>query len=509
MISKFNKHPRAGVWKRTAAVLLLVTLMVPAMGVAPMQAATVHAHPALLQEATRHPDSKVSVIVQKSVSGNSIEQAVVKLGGTVTKDLHIINAFAAELPAKAVPQLASMPGVRWVSPDAPIIKADCNTCVDTSHLQSAYIRAIYADRVWNTYPYVQGQNVAVAVVDTGVTMKDDFRASSGSSRIITSTSFISSTTGAADGYGHGTHVAGIIGGNGRSESGAYIGVAPRVNLVNLRVGDSTGSANASDVVMGLQWIYTNKSAYNIRAVNLSLGTTVPESYMTSPLDAAVEILWFSGVVVVASAGNTGDATGVQSAPANDPFVITVGATDDHGTSGLSDDTLAPYSSHGTTLDGFAKPEMVAPGTNIVSLLASQSEPLVQGHQDHIVDESYLRLSGTSMAAAVTSGAVALLLQDEPNLNPDQVKYRLMSTAIRGGRWTGNYLNAANVVFGSTTATANTGIVASQLLWTGNQPINWSSVNWGSVNWGSVNWGSVNWGSVNWGSVNWGSVYWNN
>src|SRR5207244_984964 len=145
--------------------------------------------PALLQAAAQHPDSKVGVIVQKTVTDNSVEQAVVKLGGTVTKDLHIINAFAAQLPAKAVPELAQTAGVRWVAPDAPVIKAECNQCIDTSHLQSAYVRAISADRVWNNAPYLQGQNVAVAVVDTGITFKDDFRGPGGgsSSRIITST----------------------------------------------------------------------------------------------------------------------------------------------------------------------------------------------------------------------------------------------------------------------------------------------------------------------------------
>src|SRR4051812_43443851 len=133
----------------------MVTVLIPTMGMVPGRDNTVHAHPALLQEAAQHPDAMVGVIVQKSVIDNSVEQAVAKLGGTVTKDLHIINAFAAQLPAKAVPQLAQIPGVRWVSPDAPIIKADCDRCIDTSHLQSAYVRSINADYVWNHSPYVQ------------------------------------------------------------------------------------------------------------------------------------------------------------------------------------------------------------------------------------------------------------------------------------------------------------------------------------------------------------------
>ena len=140
-----------------------------------------------------------------------------------------------------------------------------------------------------------------------------------------------------DDYGHGTHVAGIIGGTGQASQGARIGNAPFVNLVNVKVTGADGSGSLSDMIYGLQWIYENRDTYNIRVVNISMNSATPESYHTSPVDAAVEILWFNGIVVVVSAGNNGTGTGPVSLlpPANDPFVITVGATDDMGTAWLS------------------------------------------------------------------------------------------------------------------------------------------------------------------------------
>jgi serine protease AprX len=469
--------------------------------------------------AAEHPDANVSVIIQKSVRDDSVERAVAGLGGKVTKDLHIINAIAAELPARSVSLLAADDSVRWVSFDAPVTRASggCDTCVDTSHLQSAYEKAVGADRVWNSTPNLQGQGVTVAVVDSGVNAAHrDLQDSNGVSRVVAQVRLngttMTDTQSTNDIYGHGTHVAGIIGGNGDRSSQGYVGIAPRVNLVNVKVGDDTGGVSSSDVVRGLQWVYDNRTTYNIKVVNLSLTATSGESYHTSPLDAALEILWFSRVVVVVAAGNNGTGSGSVPIypPANDPFAITVGAANDMGTVSTSDDTLAPFSAYGTTESGFAKPDLVAPGVNIISTLAARTGQMALLHSDHVVSNDYFRMSGTSMSAPVVAGAVALLLQHEPTLNPDQVKYRLMATArpFNSPGAGAGYLDIYAAVTGSTTATANTGLTASHLLWSGNQPVNWGSVNWGSVNWGSVNWGSVNWGSVNWGSVNWGNAdYW--
>jgi serine protease AprX len=463
------------------------------------------AQPLALQVAAERPDARVSIIVQKQTQGRQLEELVAARGGTITKDLHIINAFAAELPAREIPVLAMADGVRWVSLDGLTRDTSCQLpCLDTTNLQNAYTRAVGADRLWNEAPaYLQGQNIGVAVVDSGIANHQDF-----GNGILAAARFNSNTNSATDQYGHGTHVAGIIAGDGSKSNGAYMGIAPRVNLINVKVSDDQGAASTSDVVNGLQWVNDNRSRYNIRVVNLSLNAGTAESYNTSALDAATEILWFNGIVVVTSVGNNG-SDGLIYPPANDPFVITVGAVDDKGTADVSDDTLASYSAYGTTSDGFSKPDLVAPGNNIVSLLANMGEALAKAHPANIMpNNNYFRMSGTSMSAPVVSGAAALLLQSNPGLNPDQVKYRLMASARPFAQGNGaRYLDAYAAVHAATIQTANTGISVSRLLWTGTSTITGSSVNWGSVNWGSVNWGSVNWGSVNWGSVNWGSVSW--
>jgi serine protease AprX len=258
----------------------------------------------------------------------------------------------------------------------------------------------------------------------------------------------------------------------------------------------------------MQWVYDNKSSYNIRVVNLSINATVESSYHNSPMSAAAEILWFNNVVVVASAGNYWseyDINPVLAAPAHDPFLITVGATDEKGTTRITDDVIANFSGFGTTLDGHFKPDIYAPGKNIISVLADSS----WWHNDYLdrfVEGGYFRLSGTSMSAPMVSGAAALLLQAEPGLTPDQVKYRLINTA----RWIGpgKYLDVYAAITTSTTESANTSQIASQLLWTGDNPVAWGSVAWNSVAWNSVAWNSVAWNSVAWNSVAWNSVAWN-
>jgi serine protease AprX len=401
------------------------------------------------------------------------------------------------------------------------IEHTCAECIDTSNLASTYLKAIGADQVWNGSGHFKGQGVGVAVVDSGVARHSDLSdsGSDSESRVIGKGNFSSNPTVLDDANGHGSHVAGVIAGNGAQSDGAHIGVAPEADLVDVQVADDQGMSSMSDVILGLQWILEHKAEYNIRVINLSLNSTVAESYHTNPLNAAVEILWFNGIVVVVSAGNNGTAT--LYPPANDPFVIVVGATDDKGTWSISDDVVASFSAYGVTADGFAKPDLVAPGRNIVSLLASDDSNFALSHPSNAVPGaggiSYFRMSGTSAAAPMVSGAVALLLQAHPHLTPDQVKYRLMATANK--TWPGydaakagaGYLNILAAVFSNTTESANTGLPVSQLLTTGSDPINssvnWNSVNWNSVNWNSVNWNSVNWNSVNWNSVNWNSDYW--
>ena len=206
--------------------------------------------PALLQIIYSAPDSIVSVIVQKKTRDDIVAERITQLQGRVPKYLPIINAFVAELPARQVIQLAQDARIRWISLDAPVVDTACAECINTSNLVSVYNRAIRADTVWNESPYHQGQNVTVAVVDSGIyKAHPDF-----GSRVVQSVN-IAYPDMIFDGYGHGTYVAGIIGGSGDESKGAYLGIAPKANLIDVRVTSMAGAATESDVVAGLQWIY--------------------------------------------------------------------------------------------------------------------------------------------------------------------------------------------------------------------------------------------------------------
>jgi serine protease AprX len=364
---------------------------------------------------------------------------------------------------------------------------------------------------------ITGAGVGIAVIDSGISPDSDLPS------VVKKMSFSVNSATTVDVNGHGTFVAGIVAGNGHDSGGVFKGVAPGAHLLSLKISGEAGMAYESDTVAALEWVLANKDRYNIRVVNLSINATTPQSYHNSPLDAAVEILWFNGIVVVASSGNTepdAAVNAINTAPANDPFVITVGATSEANTIARGDDRVAAFTAYGTSDDGFFKPEIMAPGKDIVSVLGKHASWSVTYPERVVGEGEYFRLSGTSMAAPMVSGAIALMLEREPGLNPDQVKYRLMHATGDAISWQVSdndplltvtyavpYLDVFAAVTDTSTETANTGTAASQLLWTGSDPANWSSVNWGSVNWGSVNWGSVNWGSVNWGSVNWGSVNW--
>jgi serine protease AprX len=508
-----NQHSNRG-WLLFSLLLVISMLFAAAGGASIPTAGPAHAQPELLQMAARQPGQMFSVIVQVIANPAGLEGEIARLGGKVTARLSIIRALAAEIPAGGVLQLASNPQVRWISLDAAMESSVCSQCVDTSNLANAYIKAIRANQVWNVSPYIQGQGIGVAVIDSGINPNGDLYTNMGVNRQVADIRFNSDYNQSPfDGYGHGTHVSSIIGGDGSESSGKYIGVAPMVNVINVKVSNDDGSARMKDIVQGLQWVLENKDTYNIRVVNLSLNSVVEESYNTSPLDAAVEILWFNSVVVVVSAGNKG--SGAIYPPANDPFVITVGAVDDKGTGAITDDKLASFSAYGTSEDGAVKPDLVAPGTNIVARLVNQNMGLAGSHPANKVGNQYFRMSGTSMSAPMVSGAVALLLQDEPGLTPDQVKYRLMATANKS--WDGynskkagaGYLDIFAAVNGTTSESANTGLFPSQLLSTGSEPITWGSVGWESVGWESVGWESVGWESVGWESVGWESDYWGN
>jgi serine protease AprX len=309
-------------------------------------------------------------------------------------------------------------------------------------------------------------------------------------------------------------VAGIVGGRARPDrdDGRYVGVAPDVALIDVDVSGEDGSARISQVIAGIEWVVEHRDAYRIRVLNISLLSAAAESYRTSLLDAAVELAWLKGIVVVVAAGNGGPETALFP-PANDPFALVVGATDDQGTLSPDDDRPVWFSSYGRTQDGVARPDLVAPGRRIVSVLSDRDAPLARRFPDRVVDGRYIRLSGTSAAAPVVSGVVAQLLQLRPALMPDQVKWLLLRTArpVPGAGTGAGYPQAAAAAgYAGAVEPANRGLAPNEYVARAGcaaSPAACAGVDWGSVSWDSVSWDAVAWESVSWDSVSWDTVAW--
>ncbi len=451
--------------------------------------------------AAAHPGGLVPVVVRGDASSD-IGALVNDAGGSVRADLGIIDAVAADVPAGRVDELARADGVRWISLDAGVSSTDdhgdgARDRSTDAQPRNVYPEAIGADQLWDEGD--RGQGVGVAVVDTGIVNSRDF----GDGRVVAT---LPRDAERGDGYGHGSHVAGLIAGDGTRSDGRYEGVAPGANLINVRVGDDTGAATISDVISGLQLVLENQRRFNIRVVNLSLRVDVPQSYTTDPLDAAVEFLTFRGILVVAAAGNTGSAAdAVSYAPGNDPFVLTVGAVDDAGTESLADDAVPSWSSRGTTQDGFAKPDVYAPGRHLVSVLSPRSV-LAQEMPESIVGRYYMQLSGTSMAAAVTSGAAALVSHEHPDWTPGQVKQALVEGAATLPADASAHVIQADTSAGfDSVSDASPAVTPNLLLLQATGVADPESIKWGSIKWGSIKWGSIKWGSIKWGSIRWGVV----
>jgi len=269
--------------------------------------------------------------------------------------------------------------------------------------------------------------------------------------------------------------------------------------VSIKIDDDQGNATVLDAIYGLQFAVDHKDEYGIRVVNLSLESAVAGSYKTDPLDAAVEAAWFHGIVVVAAAGNRGhDADAVRYAPGNDPFAITVGAVDDRGTRGIGDDQIAKWSSQGTTQDGFAKPDLTAPGSQIVSTIAPGSA-YVQQCPSCVVDGAYFRAGGTSMSAPVVAGVVALVLQAHPDWTPDQVKWALVNSSRLLKSRLGE-VNAFSVLAPDSwrIPSANRGIAKNSLLDPATGDIDYTRSSWTRSSWTGATGGlTANWSRSSW------------
>jgi len=466
--------------------------------------------------------------------------------------LSLIDAAAGFANAAGINAMSLVPTVARIHHDAtvgPRRSADPPVVAPPDQVSEVYPLVVNANQVWQQG--ITGGGVTVAVLDSGVAADADLVQPA--NRILASVNFADQRL-ASDPGGHGTHIAGIIAGNGSRSGGEVVGIAPQANVVDVRVLGSTGSGRISSVVRGIEWVLAHRAAYNIRVINLSFGARANLSYRADPMAAAVEIAWRRGLVVVAASGNGGPAGGTVVTPGIDPYAITVGATDDRGTLGRGDDLLAWFSAWGSA-DSNAKPDLVAPGRRIVSIRVPGSALDTLFPERVVVarnGSTYFRLTGTSMATAVVSGAAALLLARRPDLSPDQVKALLVSTTQPYGQQSGQVLpdptadgsGLLDAYAAMTSAltipappTSGSGGLLGGGLLTGTlqtvaplacanralrpadgfaralfpvlygSPLHWKDPTLGGIDWQTLTWDSVLWDSIAWDNFAWDSVLW--
>ncbi|MFN2642999.1 MAG: S8 family serine peptidase [Actinomycetota bacterium] len=513
----------------------------------------------------------ISVLVRKIVPGDTQpEQEVIRLGGRVGRPLSIINGFTATVPATSLAVLKQSHNIHSVSLDRVVRPMHAVDGFDgATDVGSMYntTKIVRAQDLWRNN--ITGRGIDVALIDSGVVPVNGLSAGD---KVVNGPdlSFESQTDNLRylDTYGHGTHLAGIIAGRGNDAytTGSYtnhdyfVGVAPDARVVNVKVAESSGATDVSQVIAAIDWVvqHRNDNGLNIRVLNISFGTESAQSYVEDPLAFAAEVAWRSGIVVVAAAGNEGSSATSLSDPAYDPYVIAVGADNPNGTPDTSDDVIPSWSSRG---NGQRNPSLVAPGQSIVSLRDVGSS-IDANHPEGRVNTRFFKGSGTSQAAAVVSGAAALLLQQRPSLTPDQVKKLLTSTAnavpgvdagaqgaglinvraasaaatpaftqthtpatglgslesARGSTHLsrdGVELNGEQDIFGAAwdanawSSAAAAGSSWSGGTWNGNvwAGSDWSGSSWSSSSWSSSSWSSSSWSSSSWSSSSWSSSSW--
>lgn len=368
---------------------------------------------------------RVRVIVQPS-GGAGAEAIVRSLGGTAVRTLDHVGVIVADLPVEQLTALGAAAAVRSVSPDRPMAA----TLDRTGDVVGA--------RWVHEYLGFDGTGIGVAIIDSGVA-RGHIDLDPG--RVAHFVDFLAFEAQPYDGYGHGTHVAGIIAGSGSHSGGSNRGIAPGAHLIVLKTLDQNGRGYISDAITAIDYAIEQRGTFNIRVINLSVAAGVYESYRTDPLALAAARAVDAGIVVVTAAGNLGRSPtgevqhGGVTAPGNAPWVLTVGAASHAGTPEGAGDAVAPFSSLGpSSIDYVEKPDLIAPGTDIVSLADPGStlfltRPASRRRGTVMSDrEPYLSLSGTSMAAPVVAGGVAVMLQANAALSPSAVKAILRATA---------------------------------------------------------------------------------
>ena len=548
----------------SCALVALALALLPAAS--PVRAQSVAAEkidPALRDLMQADPLALLPVIVEMQhpvtpfVGAPNVDRALGALDllrqyGIPVAALSLIDGAAGFANAAGIDAVSLAPTVARIHHDAtvgPRPSVAPPVVAPPDQLSGTYPLVVNADRVWQQG--TTGGGVTVAVLDSGVAADADLVQPA--NRILASVNFADQRL-ASDPGGHGTHIAGIIAGNGSRSGGEFVGIAPQANVVDVRVLGSTGSGRISSVIRGIEWVLAHRAAYNIRVINLSFGARANLSYRADPMAAAVEIAWRRGLVVVAAAGNSGPVRDTVVTPGIDPYAITVGATDDLGTLSRRDDVLAWFSAWGSA-DSNAKPDLVAPGRRLVSIRVPGSA-LDTLFPDRVVvarnGSTYFRLTGTSMATAVVSGATALLLARWPNLTPDQVKALLVGTTQPYGQDSGQVLpdpiadgsgllDAYAAVSAASPPAPTGGFVLGGLGLGGllgsapppvaplacanralrpadgfaralfpvlyGSPLHWKDPTLGGIDWQTLTWDSVVWDSIAWDNFAWDSVLW--
>jgi len=503
--------------RRSALLATLALLVIVPLGASASpskaDAPTAYVTPSLLSEAQANAGSSFNVIVQGK--GNGAAKAVVAALGLAkkqVKDLRSVDGVAVALSGAQVLAVAADKHVTAVTADARVRLSA--TTLPSGNEKWPYVTGVAK--------YNGAPAATIAIVDSGIDAgRPEF-----AGRIAASVNLSQlSGNSPGDGRGHGTFVAGIAAGKLPGHDGA----APNAKIVSIDVMDDQGMARTSDVIAAADWILANKAQYGIRVANFSLHSSVANSFMYDPLDKAVERLWFNGVVVVVAAGNYGypdRPSGVPFAPGNDPFVITVGASDTGKSVSTWDDTAAPWSAWGYTLDGFAKPDLAAPGRYMVGPVPTTAT-LYTERADHVVEPGYMELSGTSFAAPIVTGIAALVLGRHPTFSPDQVKGALMAGAKPMPRAKDmsegvGEVNAGRSVEFSNPPTANKALrkfvvadpvsgatIFDAASWASTAKANasWASSSWDAASWAEASWDSASWAEASWSDASWASASW--
>ncbi len=514
--------------RRASTVLLCLALMLVggSASFADSKSSSTFVPRNLLDAAQAAPDGTFRVIVQAApdVDSKGLAETIKSTQDSfpgkakgILRKFGLINADAVELTGKQLSALANNSSVSAVTPDSPVaLTAYTNKqkWPDAAQVSASWLKAAKGLLPVPT----------IAVVDSGV---DDSHPDLKGRVLAKETLTQLTPNSSGDGRGHGTFVAGIAAG---SDTG-YTGAVPNANIVSLDVLDDNGMGMTSDVIAACDWIMQNKDKLNIRVANFSLSASNVSSFLYDPLDKAVERLWLNGVVVVTAAGNfaqNGQESGVPYAPANDPFVITVGASDTGGDVSPLNDFAAPWSAYGYTADGFFKPELAAPGRNLNGPVSANSTMIAE-HPERQVAPGYMWMSGTSFAAPVVSGAAAYLLAIHPSWTPDQVKGALMLRAASplgysssGGLGVGVLQADSSAFLADGSANPNLALdryvktdpssgtkVFDTASWANaaKADASWNSASWATASWSSASWASASWASASWSSASWASASW--